>query len=131
MQNIELKEFQINTVNKLLDATSIGDKKEVLVQAPTGSGKTIILLSYIEEYLQEHNDYIFVWLTPGKGDLEEQSRSKMTKFLPTLNSKNIQDVLLQGFESKDTAFINWETITKKGNTALKDTERKNLYERIK
>ena len=131
MQNIELKEFQINTVNKLLDATSIGDKKEVLVQAPTGSGKTIILLSYIEEYLQEHNDYIFVWLTPGKGNLEEQSRSKMTKFLPTLNSKNIQDVLLQGFESKDTAFINWETITKKGNTALKDTERKNLYERIK
>ena len=131
MQNIELKEFQINTVNKLLDATSIGDKKEVLVQAPTGSGKTIILLSYIEEYLQEHNDYIFVWLTPGKGDLEEQSRSKMTKFLPTLNSKNIQDVLLQGFEPKDTAFINWETITKKGNTALKDTERKNLYERIK
>ncbi len=131
MQNIELKEFQINTVNKLLDATSIGDKKEVLVQAPTGSGKTIILLSYIEEYLQEHNNYIFVWLTPGKGDLEEQSRSKMTKFLPTLNSKNIQDVLLQGFESKDTAFINWETITKKGNTALKDTERKNLYERIK
>ena len=112
MQNIELKEFQINTVNKLLDATSIGDKKEVLVQAPTGSGKTIILLSYIEEYLQEHNDYIFVWLTPGKGGLEEQSRSKMTKFLPTLNSKNIQDVLLQGFESKDT-------------------ERKNLYERIK
>ena len=89
------------------------------------------MLSYIEEYLQEHNDYIFVWLTPGKGDLEEQSRSKMTKFLPTLNSKNIQDVLLQGFESKDTAFINWETITKKGNTALKDTERKNLYERIK
>ena len=131
MQNIELKEFQINTVNKLLDATSTGDKKEVLVQAPTGSGKTIILLSYIEEYLQEHNNYIFVWLTPGKGDLEEQSRSKMTKFLPTLNSKNIQDVLLQGFESKDTAFINWETITKKGNTALKDTERKNLYERIK
>ncbi len=130
MQNIELKEFQINTVNKLLDATSIGTKKEVLVQAPTGSGKTIILLSYIEEYLQEHNDYIFIWLTPGKGDLEEQSRSKMTKFLPTLSSKDIQEVLLQGFEPKDTAFINWETITKKGNTALKDTERKNLYERI-
>ncbi len=130
MQNIELKEFQINTVNKLLDATSIGTKKEVLVQAPTGSGKTIILLSYIEEYLQEHNDYIFIWLTPGKGDLEEQSRSKMTKFLPTLSSKDIQEVLSQGFEPKDTAFINWETITKKGNTALKDTERKNLYERI-
>ena len=131
MQSIELKEFQIEAVNKLLDATSVGKKKEVLVQAPTGSGKTIILLSYIEEYLKENRKTIFVWLTPGSGDLEEQSRNKMLKFLPHMESKNIQDVLLQGFEAKDTAFINWETITKKGNTALKEAERKNLYERVR
>lgn len=130
MQGIKLKDFQINTVNKLLDTTSIGDKKEVLLQAPTGSGKTIILLSYIEEYLKENKNTIFVWLTPGKGDLEEQSKEKMIKFLPNLENKNIQDVLLQGFNAKDTAFINWETITKKGNNALKESERKNLYERI-
>lgn len=66
----------------------------------------------------------------GKGELEEQSRKKMTKFLPRLNSKNINEVLLSGFEARDTAFINWETITKKGNTALKEAERKNLFERI-
>ncbi|MEG1793307.1 MAG: DEAD/DEAH box helicase family protein [Bacilli bacterium] len=131
MQNIELKDFQIKTVNELLDVTSIGNKKEVLVQAPTGAGKTIILLSYIEEYLVENNQTIFVWLTPGKGDLEEQSKDKMLRFLPHYNTKNIQDVLLQGFEAKDTCFINWETITKKGNTALKDAERKNLYERVR
>ncbi len=131
MQGIKLKYFQINTVNKLLDATSIGSKKEVLLQAPTGSGKTIILLSYIEEYLKENNKMVFVWLTPGKGDLEEQSRKKMIKFLPHHNTKNIQDVLLQGFEAKDTAFINWETITKKDNNALKEAERKNLYERVR
>lgn len=130
MQGIKLKDFQINTVNKLLDATSIGSKKEVLLQAPTGSGKTIILLSYIEEYLKENNKVIFVWLTPGKGDLEEQSRKKMVKFLPHHNTKIIQDVLLQGFDAKDTAFINWETITKKGNNALKEAERKNLYKRV-
>ena len=130
MQGIKLKEFQMNTVNKLLDATSIGEKKEVLLQAPTGSGKTIILLSYIEEYLKENKNTIFVWLTPGKGDLEEQSKDKMIKFLPNLENKNIQDVLLQGFDAKDTAFINWETITKKGNNALKEAERKNLYERV-
>lgn len=131
MQGIKLKDFQINTVNKLLDATSIGSKKEVLLQAPTGSGKTIILLSYIEEYLKENNKMVFVWLTPGKGDLKEQSRKKMIKFLPHHNTKNIQDVLLQGFEAKDTAFINWETITKKDNNALKEAERKNLYERVR
>ena len=131
MQGIKLKDFQINTVNKLLDATSIESKKEVLLQAPTGSGKTIILLSYIEEYLKENNKMVFVWLTPGKGDLEEQSRKKMIKFLPHHNTKNIQDVLLQGFNAKDTAFINWETITKKDNNALKEAERKNLYERVR
>src|SRR5574344_536323 len=131
MQNIDLKGFQIEAVNKLLDATSVGNKKEVLVQAPTGSGKTIILLSYIEEYVKENRKTIFVWLTPGAGDLEEQSKNKMLKFLPHMESKNIQDVLLQGFEAKDTAFINWETITKKGNNALKEAERKNLYERVR
>lgn len=130
MQGIELKDFQLDCVNKLLNATTMGLKKEVLVQAPTGSGKTIILLEYVKEYFEENSNTIFVWLTPGKGDLEEQSRKKMTKYLPSLNSKNIADVLLTGFEANDTAFINWETITKKGNTALKEAERKNLFERI-
>lgn len=130
MQGIRLKEFQLKTVNKLLDATTIGKKKEILVQSPTGSGKTIILLSYIEEYFKESNNMLFVWLTPGKGELEEQSRNKMVRYLPSYNTKNIRDVLLQGFEAKDTAFINWETITKRDNNALKDAERKNLYERI-
>jgi len=130
MQGISLKKFQIDTVNRLLDASSVGTKKEVLVQAPTGSGKTIILLSYIEEYFKENKNTLFVWLTPGKGDLEEQSRKKMLKFLPHHKTQTIQDVLLQGFEEKSTAFINWETITKKGNNALKEAERKNLYERI-
>ena len=31
MQGIKLKKFQLDTVNKLLDDTSIGTKKEILV----------------------------------------------------------------------------------------------------
>ena len=79
MQGIKLKDFQINTVNKLLDATSIGNKKEVLLQAPTGSGKTIILTHFMDEYIKGHSKTVFVWLTPGKGSLEEQSKEKMEK----------------------------------------------------
>lgn len=48
MQGIKLKEFQIDTVNKLLDATSVSNKKEFLVQASTSSG-----LSYTEEFLKK------------------------------------------------------------------------------
>ncbi len=130
MVGITLKNFQIDCVNNLLDATSVGLKKEILVQAPTGSGKTIILINYIEEYLMDDEQTIFIWLTPGKGDLEEQSRKKMMKYTPKLNTKDISEVLLHGFEAKDIAFINWETITKKGNNAIKEAERKNLFDRI-
>lgn len=51
MQGIKLKDFQINTVNKLLDATSMVVKRSTIT-SPYCSGKTIILLSYIEEYLK-------------------------------------------------------------------------------
>jgi len=129
MQNLSLKKFQIDAVNHLLDATTF-DKKEILLQAPTGSGKTIILLSFIEQYLEDNNNAVFIWLSPGAGELEEQSLNKMNLLLPNYETKSIQDVLLRGFNNKDTAFINWETITKKDNNALKKVERKNLYERI-
>lgn len=35
-----------------------------------------------------------------------------------------------GFEENDSAFINWEKLTKKGNNALKDSERTNFLEHI-
>ena len=44
MVGIKLKEFQEKCVEELLEQTVFGDKKEILIQAPTGSGKTVILL---------------------------------------------------------------------------------------
>ena len=54
----------------------------------------------------------------------------MDKYIKNLRTKTLNDLLLTGFEKQDTAFINWETVTKKGNTALKEAERKNLFEQI-
>ncbi|MEJ9280984.1 DEAD/DEAH box helicase [Ureibacillus thermosphaericus] len=126
-----LFEFQEKCVQFLLDATSSGDKNTVIVKAPTGSGKTLILIDYIDKYLNNINSNIsFVWLCPGKGNLEEQSREKMIKHLPSRSTKNLFEVLRSGFEAGDTTFINWELVTKKGNKAITDSERKNLFERI-
>lgn len=130
MVGINLKEFQKKCVDELIEQTTIGDKKEILVQAPTGSGKTIILLDYIDKFLVEHKDYIFIWLTPGSGDLEEQSKNKMMELLKNRTTKDLNDIMTNGFESQDTAFINWENVTKKGNTALKELEKSNLFDRI-
>lgn len=127
-----LFEFQEKAVNFLLDITTKSNTKEVVtLKSPTGSGKTVILIDYIDEYLSKVNGKTaFIWLCPGKGDLEEQSRSKMNRFSPSRNTQNLFDALLNGFEEESTTFINWELVTKKGNTAIKDSERKNLFDRI-
>lgn len=130
MVGIKLKEFQEKCVEELLEQTVFGDKKEILIQAPTGSGKTVILLDYIDRFFAEHKDYAFVWLTPGSGELEEQSQGKMKSLLAHRATKNLSDILNNGFEAQDTAFINWENVTKKGNTALKELEKSNLFERV-
>ena len=130
--NINLFDFQEKAVINLLDiATDSRSKQTVIVKSPTGSGKTIILIDFIEEYLTKiSSSTAFIWLCPGKGDLEEQSRQKMQKFAPHRYTQNLFDALQNGFDAESTTFINWELVTKKGNTAIRDSERKNLFDRI-
>lgn len=130
--NINLFDFQEKAVIKLLDiVTDSRSRQTVIVKSPTGSGKTIILIDFIEEYLTKINSRTaFIWLCPGKGDLEEQSRQKMRKFAPHRYTQNLFDALQNGFDAESTTFINWELVTKKGNTAIRDSERKNLFDRI-
>ncbi len=129
---INLFDFQDKAVLKLIDL--VGDensKQTIIMKSPTGSGKTIILIDFVEEYLDKiDGDTAFVWLCPGKGDLEEQSRKKMQKYAPHRHTQNLFDALQGGFPAGSTTFINWELVTKTGNTALREGERKNLYDRI-
>ena len=47
-------EFQNDCVNFLIQKTVARDSKKVItVKAPTGAGKTIILIKYIDEYLNK------------------------------------------------------------------------------
>lgn len=131
MIGIKSINFQDQACNWLFKTCSSQDSKQVLMlKSPTGSGKTIILLSFIEKYLQDYPNTAFVWLCPGKGNLEEQSKKKMEKYLPGYTTQNLPDALRNGFDKKSTTFINWELVTKRGNKAITDNERKNLYERI-
>ena len=79
---------------------------------------------------QDYANIVFVWLTPGKGELENQSKKKMDKYIPAVTTKDLADIMTSGFASGDCCFINWEKLTKKGNNALKDGERTNLKEWI-
>lgn len=106
-------EFQDNAVDWLYEKTVDPlSKKTIVMSAPTGSGKTIILIRYIDKLLESNKNCAIVWLCPGKGNLEEQSRESFDHFLPTRNSFDLNDVLLNGFTVGSTSFINWDKVTK-------------------
>ena len=54
----------------------------------------------------------------------------MDKYIHASQTKLLSDVMTAGFEENDSCFINWEKLTKKGNNALKDSERTNFLEHI-
>lgn len=64
MVGLKLKEFQEKCVAELMEETTIGTHKELLLDSPTGSGKTIILIEYIDRFLGLNKDYSIIWLTP-------------------------------------------------------------------
>ena len=88
---MELKEFQLQAVKSLFEAME-KPSRDVVLKSPTGSGKTIILPYFMHQYIQSFPKTVFVWLTPGKGNLEEQSKEKMDKYIHASQTKLRSDV---------------------------------------
>ena len=126
---MKLREFQLKAVKDLFEAMDESNR-DIILKSPTGSGKTIILTYFMHQYIQSYSKTVFVWLTPGKGNLEEQSKEKMDKYIHASQTKLLSDVMTSGFEENDSCFINWEKLTKGNNNALKDSERTNFKEHI-
>ena len=126
---MQLADFQLKAVADLKDAMS-KPKRDIILKSPTGSGKTIMLTHFMDDYCKSIPNIVFIWFTPGSGDLEEQSKAKMDKYIHNAQTKLLADVMTSGFCEGDCCFINWEKLTKSGNNALKEGERKNFYEHI-
>ncbi|WP_036452306.1 DEAD/DEAH box helicase [Mycoplasma buteonis] len=129
---IKLKQFQKEAIDFLLRETNNNVVETIILKSCTGSGKTIIAQSYIQELisLTQKQNYVFLWLTPGKGELEMQSKLKMEKHFNQLDTGLLNDVLTQGFRENYTYFVNWELITNKKNKSITESERKNWYDRV-
>jgi len=128
--SITLANFQLKAIADLIAAMGRANR-DIVLKSCTGSGKTIILTHFMEEYFNSNHKTVFVWLTPGKGNLEEQSKEKMDRYIHGSRTKLLSDIMTSGFEENDACFINWEKLTKKGNNALKDSERTNFIEHIR
>ena len=127
---MELKRFQMRAMSELDKAMMTPGRRDIILKSPTGSGKTIILTHFMAEYMRGHAKTAFVWLTPGEGNLEEQSKEKMDRYCRGVSTKLLADVMTGGFTAGDAVFINWQKLNRDSNNALKEGERTNFIEWI-
>lgn len=130
--------FQTDAVNKMFNAymlnkADVENNDNIILQAPTGSGKTAMLVRLMDRIVQDYpDDHIaFVWLTPGAGELEQQSWSKTSQNAQFVTPYYLLDALSDGFKANSVTFLNWELVSNKKNIALRDGERTNLSSAIK
>lgn len=119
-----------NTVN-LLGLN--GNRRQVVLKAPTGAGKTVMaseMLATLTEELQSRSDLpfrqvAFIWIAPNK--LHQQSYFKMKNFFT--DTKLLKPVMFDELDQSDgiihqgeVLFVNWESINSKNNLIVRDNE---------
>ena len=142
--SIDLKPYQEKAVNQLIETTVKllgydGPGEVCVFQAPTGSGKTVMVAKFIEGIIKElpKEDLCFVWMSIGKGDLHLQSKHSLQKIFngfPRVVS--VEDEFSGGRErivQNEVVVANWEKLRSKDkasgdwkNLVMKDGEKLNF-----
>ena len=142
--NIDLKPYQEKAVNQLIETTVKllgydGPGEVCVFQAPTGSGKTIMMAKFIEGIIKElpKEDFCFVWMSIGKGELHLQSKHSLEKvFAGFPRVTSVEDAFSGGRErivQNEVVVANWEKLRSKEresgdwkNLVMKDGEKLNF-----
>lgn len=99
--------------------------KMIAFKAPTGSGKTFMLSSMIDEMVKENSDkdFCFVWASIGKGELQIQSYDAVSSYLEGSPKCSLLDTEFFGSRSYikkfEVVFVNWEKLVQKDSTTGK------------
>ena len=137
--------YQQHAVAELVDKTvqllSLGTPRQQLIfKAPTGSGKTVMAAQMLGDLTDELasrtdcpvNEVAFIWFAPNK--LHQQSYCKLKEFFG--ETRVLRSVMFDELDHADGVirpgeilFVNWESINKKNNVIVRDSEQNNsLYE---
>ena len=125
-----LKEYQREaieklkkTANELLELTG---NKTIVFEAPTGSGKTLMMAEFLKEFIESREDdrrFSFVWTAPRQ--LHSQSKEKLEKYYfdsKALKCSNFEDLSDKEIGENEILFLNWESINKADNIYIRDNE---------
>ena len=106
------------------------DHYEVILYAPTGSGKTVLVSRFIDDYLDENPNTVFLWLCPGAGGLERQSQDTFEAVTSGIPDGDVYDFISEPNPRGRVYFINWDKINKKSNVVLREGEHKDLMTKV-
>ena len=124
---INLKEYQERKVNELVTAVSnllplVAENKVCVFQSPTGSGKTVIIAKVIETLSNEftEEDFCFLWISIGKGELHKQSKKSLKKIFGEDPKVSLLENEYFGtrtyIERNEVVVVNWEKLRTKDKT---------------
>jgi type III restriction enzyme len=129
--SIKVLKYQHEAIDSLLGVVNKFLKKEetknVVLQAPTGSGKTIMMAEFLDRFATESKDdksFSFIWAAPRK--LHNQSKEKLENYFKdsrVLECLNIEDLSETKIGENEILFLNWESINKRDNVFVNDNER--------
>ncbi len=135
---IVLRDYQENAVERLLENSENllrSHENEICVfQAPTGSGKTIIMAEFLKRFVksQKQHKFSFIWISVRK--LHDQSKDKLERFYEvdqTLHCSYFDDLQDKKLSENEILFINWHSINKKDiNIYVRDNEQDNNLNNI-
>jgi type III restriction enzyme len=142
--SIELKPYQENAVSQLIETTikllAYDGPGEVCVfQAPTGSGKTVMVAKFIEGLIKElpQDDLCFIWMSIGKGELHMQSKHALEKMYAGFPRVTLVEDSFSGGRERivqnEVVVANWEKLRTKDrksgdwkNLVMKEGEKLNF-----
>lgn len=128
MFNAKLYDFQAKHEESLLNKCA--DHEEIVLCAPTGSGKTVLVCKFIDDYLDENPDTVFLWLCPGAGGLHKQSEESFAETTSGIPYGDVYSFITEPDPRGHVYFINWDKINKKSNVVLREGEHKDLMTKV-
>ena len=131
---IEPKTYQKEAVERLYEKVEkllgSSEREICIFQAPTGSGKTLMVSELLKALVRNNKDgkrFSFVWISVRM--LHEQSKEKLEKYYEDnrlLQCSYFEDLKDRKIDENEILFINWHSINKKDiNIYIKDNEQDN------
>jgi len=131
---IELKNYQREAIKRLKEkverALRSPENKIVIFQAPTGSGKTLMVSETLKKLVKEgkHSKKLsFIWISVRH--LHEQSKEKLERYYEDdrlIQCSYFEDLEDRKIGENEILFINWHSINKKDiNIYVRENEQDN------